>query len=48
MRFEDTILSGLLKVIPRGQFARLVAARGSDRRVRRLPSWSHLVALLVA
>lgn len=48
MRFQDTVLSSLLKVIPRGQFARLVAAHGSDRAVRRLTSWSQLVALLVA
>jgi hypothetical protein len=48
MRFQDTVLGGLLKAIPRGQFARLAARHGSDRRVRRLPSWSQLVALLVA
>jgi hypothetical protein len=48
MRFEDTVLSGLLKLVPRDRFARLVAAHGSDRRVRRLPSWSQLVALVVA
>jgi hypothetical protein len=48
MRFENTVLSGLLKAVPRGQFARLVAVHGSDRGVRRLPSWSQLVALLVA
>ena len=48
MRFQDTVLGGLLKMVPRGQFARLVAAHGSDRGVRRLASWSQLVALLVA
>jgi hypothetical protein len=48
MRFENTVLSGLLKAIPRGQFAGLVAVHGSDRGVRRLRSWSQLVALLVA
>ncbi len=48
MQFENTVLNGLLKVIPRGQFARLVVAHGSDRRVRQLPSWSQLVALLAS
>lgn len=48
MRFQQTVVSGLLKVIPRGQVAKLAAAHGSDRRVRRLPSWSQLVALVVA
>ena len=48
MRFQDTVLSGLLKAVPRDQFARLVSAHGSDRRVRRLNSWSQFVALLMA
>ena len=48
MRFERTVLGSLLKAVPRGQFARLVAAHGSDRRVRQLSSWNQLVALLAA
>jgi len=48
MRFENTVLSDLLKAIPRSQFAGLVAAHGSDLRARRLLSWGQLVALLVA
>jgi hypothetical protein len=47
MRFQDTVLSGVLKAVPRDQFAKLVQAHGSDRRVRRLSSWSQLVALLM-
>jgi transposase len=48
MRFQHTVLGGLLKLVPRGQFARLAVAHGSDRGVRRLPSWGQLVALVAA
>lgn len=48
MPFQDTVLGGLLKAVPRGQLARLVAEHGSDKGVRRLTSWGQLVALLVA
>jgi hypothetical protein len=48
MRFQNTVMSGLLKAVPRDQFAKLVAAHGSDRRVRHLSSWSQFVALMTA
>jgi len=48
MPFQDTVVGGLLKAVPRGQFVRLVAAHGSDKGVRRLSSWGQLMALLVA
>jgi hypothetical protein len=44
---QDTVLSALLKAVPRAQLAQLVAQHRSDKGVRKLTSWSQLVALLV-
>lgn len=46
MRHQNSVFHGLLKHLPWGEFERLVAAHGADRRVRRLDAKSHLVALL--
>ena len=47
MRFQDTVLGGLLKLVPHGQFTRLAVRHGSDKGIRRLSSWLQLVALVV-
>ena len=48
MHHQNTVFHALLKVLPRYRFERLVAARGADWRVRRLPCWSQFVAMLYA
>lgn len=48
MRHKNTVLHEVLKGLPRGVFDRAVSASGSDRRVRRLSSWDHLVAMVTA
>jgi hypothetical protein len=46
MRHQNSVLHDVLKRIPWDVFDRLVAAHGSDRRVRRLSTKDQLVALL--
>src|SRR5919206_3110663 len=46
MRHQNSVFHGLLKHLPWGEFDRLVAAHGTDSRVRRLTTKSQLVALL--
>jgi IS4 transposase len=46
MRHQNSVFHGLLKHLPWGEFDRLVAAHGTDWRVRRLTTKSQLVALL--
>ena len=48
MRHQNTVLHALIKVIPRPWFDRQARRSGGDRRVRRLPCWSQLVALVYA
>jgi hypothetical protein len=46
MRHENSVLHGLLQIVPWGAFDRLVEEHGSDRSVRRLTTRSQFVALL--
>lgn len=46
MRHQNSVFHGLLKQVPWEEFERLIAAHGSDARVRRLRTKSQLVALL--
>lgn len=48
MRHQNSVFHDLLKQVPWGEFDRLVAAHGSDARVRRLATKSQLIALLYA
>jgi hypothetical protein len=45
---NNSVFHDLLKRVPWGEFDRLVAAHGSDARVRRLSTKSQLIALLDA
>jgi IS4 transposase len=46
MRHENSVFHGLSKHIPWAVFDRLVDEHGADRRIRRLPTRSQLMALL--
>ena len=46
MRHHNSVFHDLLKRVPWGEFDRLVEAHDADRRVRRLPTKSQLIALL--
>jgi IS4 transposase len=46
VRHQNSVFHDLLKRVPWGEFERLVAEQGADRRVRRLPTKSQLIALL--
>jgi len=46
VRHHNSVFHDVLKRLPWDRFEALVAAHGSDRRVRRLPTKSQLVALL--
>ena len=48
MRHQNTVFHDLLKRVPWGAFAKLVALHGADARVRQLPTKSQLIALLYA
>jgi hypothetical protein len=48
MRRQTTVLKEILKLIPRWHFERMAERHGADYRVRRLPSWSQLLALVYA
>jgi len=48
MQHQNTVLHGLIKVLPRWRFEALVRQHGADHRVRTLSTWSQLVALLYA
>jgi len=48
MRHQNTVFHGLLKLVPRGDFERLVKKHGMDVRTRELPTWTQFVALLFA
>ena len=48
MRHESTVFVQLLKAIPRGWFAKAVAAHRQGRAKRTLSEWRHLVAMVLA
>jgi hypothetical protein len=48
VRHQNSVFHDLLKLVPWGEFDRLVNAHGSDARVRRLTTKSQLIALLYA
>ena len=48
MRHHNSVFHDLLKRLPWAEFDRLVGVYGADRRVRRLPTKSQLIAMLYA
>jgi hypothetical protein len=48
MHHQNTLLHHLGKAMPRWRFEQLAKRHAADRRVRRLPCWSQLVALVFA
>src|SRR6185437_16432526 len=48
MRHKNSVFCDLLKLVPWAEFDRLVAEHQADRKVRRLPTKSQLIALLYA
>jgi len=46
VRYQNTVLGELLKVLPRRAFASIVSQHGGDRYVKGFDSWDHLVTLL--
>lgn len=48
MRYQDTVLGGLLKPISRRGFAAIVSRHDGDRYVKGFSSWDHLVTLVYA
>lgn len=48
MRYENTVLGGLLKVLPRRRFAGIVGRHKGDKHIKGFASWDHLVTLIAA
>jgi IS4 transposase len=48
VRYQNTVLGELLKVLPRRQFAAIVARHRGDRYVKGFSAWDHLVSLVFA
>ncbi|MFM9841490.1 MAG: IS4 family transposase [Dongiaceae bacterium] len=48
MRYQDTVLGGLLKVVSRRRFGAIVSHHDGDRYVKDFSSWDHLVTLVFA
>ena len=46
VRYQNTVLGELLKVLPRRVFATIVSQHDGDRYVKGFDSWDHLVTLL--
>lgn len=46
MRYQNTVLGGLLKALPRRRFAAIVERHGGDRYIKGFSAWDHLVALV--
>jgi IS4 transposase len=46
MQHENTVLHAVIKALPRWRFERLARRHGADHRVRTLPTWSQMVALI--
>jgi len=48
VHYQDTVLSGLLKVVSRRRFGAMVSRHDADRYVKGFASWDHLVTLVFA
>ena len=48
MRYQNTVLGDLLKVLPRRRFAAIVERRKGDKYIKGFASWDHLVTLICA
>jgi IS4 transposase len=48
VRYQNTVLGELLKVLPRRQFAAIVERHRGDRYVKGFSAWDHLVTLVFA
>jgi hypothetical protein len=48
VRFQNTVLGGLLKVVSRRWFGAIVSRHDGDRYVKGFSSWDHLVTLVFA
>jgi putative transposase len=48
VRFQDTVLGALLKVVSRRRFGAIVSHHDGDRYVKGFSSWDHLVTLVFA
>jgi putative transposase len=48
VRYQHTVLGGLLKVLPRRRFAAIVERHKGDRYIKGFSSWDHLVTLIAA
>lgn len=46
MRYQNTVLGGLMKVVPRRAFAAIVERHGGDKYSKGFSSWDHLVTLV--
>ena len=46
MRYQNTVLGGMLKVLPRRVFTSIVSRHEGDRYVKGFHAWDHLVTLL--
>jgi IS4 transposase len=46
VRYQNTVLGGLLKALPRRRFAAIVERHGGDRYIKGFSAWDHLVALV--
>ena len=48
MRYQNTVLGDLLKVLPRRRFAAIVERHKGDKYIKGFSSWDHLVTLISA
>ena len=48
MRYQNTVLGDLLKVLPRRRFAASVERHKGDKYIKGFSSWDHLVTLISA
>jgi putative transposase len=48
VRYQTTVLGGLLKAVSRRRFGAMVASHDADRYVKGFSSWDHLVTLVFA
>ena|SRR5215472_8742617 len=46
VRYQNTVLGGLLKALPRRRFAAIVERHSGDRYIKGFSAWDHLVALV--
>ena len=46
MRYQNTVLGDLLKVLPRRRFAAIVERHKGDKYIKGFSSWDHLVTLI--